>query len=110
GVWVSENVDNNFVNVIAWLAAIVAPIEGIRRLMGDLVVGGPKRLWQRWLAGRPGRFFFKTAGLWQRSPELPAAEPTVMALGRATEMAFDALPAALQRNLAQVPGVVAKLQ
>jgi hypothetical protein len=107
---VSETSSVIVLEAMGWLAAIIAPMEAIRRVLRDTIAGGPKRLWQRWLAGRPGRWFFQSASIGQHAPQLPAEEPTVMALGRATEAAFAALPPGQQRQLAQLPEVVARLQ
>lgn len=98
--------------IAADLAIISIPLSAGRWAAGILTAPTMKGAswWDRWWAGRLGRWMIRLAG-GRRSPALPPAnEPTEVALGRAAEALFTALPPARQRELAEVPGLIRRLE
>jgi predicted Ser/Thr protein kinase len=66
--------------------------------------------WNRLWAGRLGRWMVRLAG-GKPGRALPAAnEPTELALGRAADALFAALPGAEQRRLIEVPALIRQLE
>jgi hypothetical protein len=100
------------VQIVADLAVIFLPLSVGRWAAARLTAPTEKgpSLWDRMWAGRLGRWMTRLAGgRGQRA--LPAAnEPTEVALGRAADALFAALPAAEQRRLIEVPGLIRQLE
>ncbi|AHG89707.1 protein kinase [Gemmatirosa kalamazoonensis] len=83
------------------------------RLVWNAWMRRPGGLWRRLLAGRFGSALFRVAGIGLRgaAPAVPVGgEPTVLALGRAAEELFVALPADARARLGDVPALLARLQ
>lgn len=100
------------VQVVADLAVIFIPLSAGRWAAARLTAPTEKgpSWWDRWWGGRLGRWMVRLAGGGE-GRALPAAnEPTEVALGRAAEALFAALPAAEQRQLAEVPGILRQLE
>jgi hypothetical protein len=95
--------------VFGFALSVAAPALTLRQLWTR--VGGT-RLWNRLLKGRLGRAFVKLAGLGMKEvPALPAAgEHTEIALGRAADALFQALPVEKRRQLGDVPALVERLE
>ena len=112
-----------------WVATAGNHWQGLVQILADLVVSflplsvgrwaaarltapspdGPG-FWNRFWAGRVGRWMVRLAG-GKPGRALPAAnEPTEVALGRAAEALFAALPAAEQRRMIEVPGLIRELE
>jgi serine/threonine-protein kinase len=99
------------IDFAALAASIAVPTVTIRRVWDDL--RGGRRAWHRMLEGRAGRLIFRLAGVGQPAPALapPAAgEPTAIAVGRAADALFAALPAAQRTGLGDVPALLARLE
>ncbi len=108
----SGNDWNGVIQVIADLAVVFIPLSAGRWAAARLTAPTKKgpSLWDRWWAGRLGRWMVRLAG-GRESRVLPAAnEPTEVALGRAADALFAALPAANQRELAELPGLIRQLE
>jgi serine/threonine-protein kinase len=100
------------VQVVADLAVIFIPLSAGRWAAARLTAPTEKgpSWWDRWWGGRLGRWMVRLAGGGE-GRALPAAnEPTEVALGRAAEALFAALPTAEQRQLAAVPGILRQLE
>ena len=83
--------------------------DGRRPKLTAPTADGPG-FWNRLWAGRLGRWTMKLAG-GREQRALPAAnEPTEVALGRAADALFAALPAAEQRRLIEVPALIRQLE
>ena len=70
-------------------------------------------LWHRLWAGRPGRLFFRIAGMGIRPPvrrAIASADATELVLGRSALAAYDALPASEREQVKGVPEVVERLE
>ena len=70
-------------------------------------------LWHRLWAGRPGRLFFRVAGMGLKVPErraMASADATELVLGRSALAAYNALPPAEREQVKDVPEVVARLE
>ena len=70
-------------------------------------------IWHRLWAGRPGRLFFRVAGVGIRVSErraIVSADATELVLGRSALAAFAALPEAERREVKDVPAVVERLE
>lgn len=112
--WISTagNHWQGLVQVIADLAVSFIPLSVGRWAAAKITAPTPEGpgFWSRLWAGRLGRWVLKAAG-GREQRALPAAnEPTEVALGRAADALFAALPAAEQRQLAEVPGLVRQLE
>jgi serine/threonine-protein kinase len=109
--WVTTVDTSAWLSVISVVAMIVVPAATLQRLW-TAAAAGRRSLWRRLLAGRVGRGIFALARLGQRGAATTpsAGEPTVLALGRAAESLFDALPAADRARLGDVPALLARLQ
>ena len=97
--------------LVSAAAAVITPALAIRG--ASRAVGWGRGLWSRLMQGPMGRAIFGLGSLGQR--EVPRAivadaEPTVVAIGRAAEELYAALPAEQRRLLADVPAVVARLR
>jgi serine/threonine-protein kinase len=109
--WLAASEVSDVIEFLALGASVVIPTATVRLLWRDSAAG--RRVWPRLLAGRLGRAVFRLAGLGlpaEREPRPAAGEPTVVALGRAAEELFAALPAAQRERLGDVPALVARLQ
>ena len=98
--------------IVADLAVIFIPLSAGRWAAARLTAPTAKgpSWWDRWWGGRLGRWMVRLAG-GRESRALPAAnEPTEVALGRAAEALFAALPPANQRELIEVPGLIRQLE
>lgn len=103
---------NGLIQVLADLAIVFIPLSAGRWAAARLTAPTEKgpSLWDRWWAGRLGRWMVRLAG-GRGTRALPAAnEPTEVALGRAAEALFAALPPASQRELAEVPALLRRLE
>lgn len=102
----------DLVQIIADLAVIFIPLSAGRWAAARLTAPtahGPS-WWDRLWAGRMGRWVVRLAG-GREARALPAAnEPTEVALGRAAEALFAALPAAARNELAEVPSLLRQLE
>jgi serine/threonine-protein kinase len=99
-------------NFLGAAGAIMIPVITVRKLVSDLRRGKPP-FWSRLLHGALGRLVFRIARLGARAAPPPAptaGEPTVLALGRAADEVFRALPPAQQARLAEVPDLIARLE
>jgi len=112
--WVSTagNHWQSLVQIVADLAVSFVPLSVGRWAAARLTAPteeGPS-WWDRWWGGRLGRWMVRLAG-GREGRALPAAnEPTEVALGRAADALFAALPAAKQRQLIAVPGILRQLE
>ncbi|MEZ4411512.1 MAG: protein kinase [Gemmatimonadales bacterium] len=98
--------------IIADLAVIFIPLSAGRWAAARLIAPTAKgpSWWDRWWGGRLGRWMVRLAG-GRESRALPAAnEPTEVALGRAAEALYAALPAAERQELAEVPELLRQLE
>lgn len=100
------------IQIGADLAVISLPLSAGRWAAARLSAptqAGPS-WWDRWWAGRMGRWMVRMAG-GRGTRALPAAnEPTEVALGRAAEALFAALPPPERAQLAEVPGLLRQLE
>ena len=95
-----------------FLGSLIVPAVAVRAIWDQVRRDRPS-LWSRLLSGRVGRLLFGVAGLGlrDRPPALPTAgEPTAIALGRAADAVFDALPAEHRALLPDVPRVIDRLE
>lgn len=101
-----------FLQVVADLAVIFIPLSAGRWAAAQLTAPTPKGLswWDRLWVGRLGRWTVRLAG-GREARALPADnEPTEVALGRAAEALFAALPPAERQQLAEVPRLLRQLE
>ena len=100
------------VQILADLAVTFLPLSVGRWAAARLTApttDGPG-FWNRLWAGRLGRWMMKLAG-GREQRALPAVnEATEVALGRAADALFAALPAAEQRRLIEVPALIRQLE
>jgi len=99
------------VQIVGLGAAIYAPAIAIRRALSDWL--GGRSLARRLIDGRVGRALFKVArvGVGAEPPiRIASAEPTVVAIARAADQLFLALPPAQREQLGDVPGVINRLE
>jgi serine/threonine-protein kinase len=90
---------------------IYAPTVAIRRIVRDWL--GGRTLARRLMQGRLGRWLLGAAGLGLRDRQpvrMVGAEPTVVAIARAADELFLALPEAKRRELGDVPAVIERLE
>ena len=112
--WISTTGNHwpGLVQILADLAVSFIPLSVGRWAAARLTAPtaeGPS-WWDRWWGGRLGRWMVRLAGGGE-GRALPAAnEPTEVALGRAAEALFAALPAAEQKQLVEVPRVLRQLE
>jgi hypothetical protein len=103
---------HGLVQIAADLAVIFIPLSAGRWAAARLTaptLKGPS-WWDRWWGGRLGKWMVQVAG-GRGVRALPAAnEATEVALGRAAEALFDALPAASKRQLGEIPGLLKQLE
>jgi hypothetical protein len=110
-VWLVTLDGPTWLNLIGIAGAIAVPTTAIRHIWNVLRSGKP--LWPKLLRSRVGRWLFRVAGLGISGPALPApvaGEPTAIALGRAAEEVFAALPATQRERLEAVPALIERLQ
>jgi serine/threonine-protein kinase len=91
--------------------AIYAPTVAIRRVVHDWL--GGKSLMRRLTQGRVGRWLFGAAsvGLRDRQPRrVSGGEPTVVAIARAADELYLALPEQKRQHLGDVPAVIERLE
>jgi serine/threonine-protein kinase len=94
------------------LAVLTIPLSAGRWAAARLTAPTAKgpSWWDRLWAGRMGRWMVRLAG-GREARALPAAnEPTEVALGRAAEALYAALPADERHQLAEVPGLLRQLE
>jgi serine/threonine-protein kinase len=110
-VWLATVDGPVLINVIGAAGAVALPALFLRKIWTDLRRGRPG-FWHRFLGSRVARWLFRAAGTGLRSrPELPAAgEPTAIALARAADQLFLALPDDARRRLEDVPGLIGRLE
>jgi serine/threonine-protein kinase len=111
-LWVASLDGPIALNFLGAAAAIMVPVATVRKLWNDLR-GGRTPVWTRLLQGKLGRFVFWVGALGVKPPARPvpaAGEPTVLALGRAADALFHALPPGQQARLAELPGLIARLE
>jgi serine/threonine-protein kinase len=112
--WISTTGNHwpGLVQILADLAVSFIPLSVGRWAAARLTAPtaeGPS-WWDRLWGGRLGRWMVRLAGGGE-GRALPAAnEPTEVALGRAAEALFAALPAAEQKQLVEVPRVLRQLE
>ena len=90
---------------------IIAPTVAIRRVVRDWL--GGRGLLRRLMQGRVGRWLFGVAGAGLEStqrPRIAGGEPTVVAIARAADELFLALPPAHRKQLGDVPAVISRLE
>jgi len=112
--WISTagNHWQGLVQIIADLAVSFIPLSVGRWAAARLTAPAAEEpgFWNRLWAGRLGRWMLRLAG-GKEARALPAAnEPTELALGRAADALFAALPAAEQRRLVEVPALIRQLE
>jgi serine/threonine-protein kinase len=91
---------------------VMIPVITARKLWNDLRRGRPP-VWARLLHGPLGEVIFRIArlGVKPRGEPAPApGEPTALALGRAADGLFRALPADQQHRLAELPALIERLE
>jgi serine/threonine-protein kinase len=111
-LWLSNVPNSGVLQFTGFASSILVPTLTIRNLWAHARRDRPS-LWNRLLAGRAGRWLFRLAGvgLRNRPAALPAAgEPTAIALGRAVDAVFEALPADVRASLADVPRLIDRLE
>jgi serine/threonine-protein kinase len=99
-------------NFLGAVGAVMIPVITARKLWSDLRRGHAP-VWSRLLRGRLGDLIFRIArlGVKERARPAPAAgEATAIALGKAADDLFQALPPAQQARLAELPGLIARLE
>jgi len=99
-------------NFLGAVGAVMLPVITARKLWSDLRRGKPP-VWSRLLQGRVGDLIFRIARLGVKERALPApaaGEATAVALGNAADQLFRALPPAQQARLAELPGLIARLE
>jgi hypothetical protein len=103
--------DSLVVGLLAAAAVVILPAITAMRLWRIRTAGRPT-LWSRLLAGAPGRWLFKLAGIgFGVRPNAPVpGEPTALALGGSIEALYAALPPEQRKRLAEVPDLAARLQ
>ena len=99
------------IQFIGWIIGITVPAVTVRRLWRDLHANKRGGLWNRLLQGRLGRWLFNAAKRTVRAgDESPSPEPTAVVLAHAAEDLYHALPGEQRRQLAEVPGLLVRLQ
>ncbi len=103
---------NGLVQTVVQFAVILVPLAAGRWAAARLTAPSAKgpSLWDRWWAGRLGRWMVRLAGGKGERAAVAGAEPTELALGRAAEALFRALSAGEQARLAEVPAVLRRLE
>jgi serine/threonine-protein kinase len=102
--------DSTTVSLLGLGTAIIAPTIAIRRVVGDWL--GGRSLLRRLMQGRVGRWTFGAASVGLDDRPLPrpvGAEPTVVAIARAADELYLALPDGRRRALGDVRAVIDRL-
>jgi hypothetical protein len=102
--------DSTAVSLLGLGTAIIAPTIAIRRVVGDWL--GGRSLLRRLMQGRVGRWTFGAASVGLDDRPLPrpvGAEPTVVAIARAADELYLALPDGRRRALGDVRAVIDRL-
>ena len=111
GLWLLHAADSTALTLVGLGAAIYAPTVAVRRVVRDWL--GGKSLLRRLTQGRVGKWLFGAAGIGLRDRQpvrLSGAEPTVVAIARAADELFLALPAAQRQQLGDVAAVIERLE
>jgi len=111
-VWLSSPDMPTIAQMAGFVGTIAIPTVTIRKVWTEARRNRPS-IWNRLLAGRGGRLMFRVArlGLGESAPALPAAgEPTALAVGRAVDKLFDALPRDQRDQLGDVPRLIERLE
>jgi serine/threonine-protein kinase len=110
GLWLSHS-SWTVPSLLGLGTALFAPTITLRRFARDWL-GGMSVL-RRLVQGRFGRWLLGAAGIGLREPARPrvsGAEPTVVAIARAADELYLALPATQRRQLGDVRGVIDRLE
>jgi hypothetical protein len=92
-------------------AALYAPTVTLRRVVHDWL--GGKSLMRQLTKGRVGQWLFGAAAVGLRDPQprrVSLGEPTVVAIARAADELFLALPEQKRHHLGDVPAVIERLE
>ena len=111
GLWLVHAADSTVLALAGLGAAIYAPTIAIRRVVRDWL--GGRRVMRRLVQGRVGRWLFGAARLGLADQQLrpvSGAEPTIVAIARAADELFQALPETRRRELGDVPAVISRLE
>ena len=111
-VWLSDANVPGLLQFLGFVGTVAIPTVTIRKIWSETRRDRPS-VWNRLMAGRLGRTVFRIARirLGERTPALPAAgEPTALAVGRAADALFDALPKSQREQLRAVPELIARLE
>jgi serine/threonine-protein kinase len=103
--------DSLFLALTGLAGGIVAPTVAIRRVVRDWL--GGRSLLRKLGQGRAGKWLFRLAGSGLKdrpAVRVGGAEPTVVAIARAADQLYLALPDAQRKALGDVPGVIGKLE
>lgn len=111
-VWLSEANVPALLQMMGFVGTVAIPTVTVRKIWTEARRDRPS-VWNRLMAGRAGRAVFRIAriGLRDGTPALPAAgEPTALAVGRAVDALFDALPREQREQLRDVPRLIQRLE
>ena len=111
-VWLSDANVPALLQMMGFVGSIAIPTVTVRKIWSEVRRDRPS-VWNRLMSGRLGRFVFRVAriGLGDLGPALPAAgEPTALAVGRAADALFDALPREQRERLRDVPQLIERLE
>jgi serine/threonine-protein kinase len=111
-LWLSNAPVHGTLQLLGFMASVIVPTVSLRRIWDHLRRDQPS-LWGRLLSGRAGRWLFAISGTGarDRAPTRPTAgEPTALALGRAADAVFGALPSADRASLGDVPQLIHRLE
>ena len=111
-VWLSDADVPTLLQMMGFVGSIAIPTVTVRKVWSEVRRDRPS-VWNRLMSGRLGRFVFRVAriGLGDVAPALPSAgEPTALAVGRAVDALFDALPREQRAHLRDVPQLIERLE
>ena len=111
-VWLSDANVPDMLQLLGFVGTVAIPTVTIRKIWSETRRDRPS-VWNRLMAGRLGRAVFRIARIRLREgmPALPAAgEPTALAVGRAADALFDALPRTQREHLREVPQLIERLE
>ena len=111
-VWLSEADVPALLQMLGFVGSVAIPTVTVRKIWSEVRRDRPS-VWNRLMSGRLGRFVFRIArmGLGDLGPALPAAgESTALAVGRAADALFDALPREQRERLRDVPQLIERLE
>ena len=109
GMWLAHS-ESTALSLFGLGTAIFGPTIAIRRVVGNWL--GGRSLLRRWTQGRLGRWMFGAASIGLADRPLPRAvggEPTVVAIARAADELYLALPDDKRRRLGDVQAVIDRL-